>query len=57
MAETARWGVVDPDCRMHGLENLCVTGASVFPSAGFVNPTLTIVALAIRLAECLKMRI
>jgi choline dehydrogenase-like flavoprotein len=43
-------GVVDPDGRMHGLENVYCAGASVFPGAGFANPTLTIVALALRLA-------
>jgi choline dehydrogenase-like flavoprotein len=47
----ARRGVVDTDCRVHALDNLYVAGASVFPTAGFANPTLTIVALAIRLAE------
>jgi choline dehydrogenase-like flavoprotein len=40
---------------VHGMENLYVTGASVFPTAGFANPTLTIVALALRLAEHLKL--
>ena len=43
-------GVVDADCRVHGLDNLWVSGASVFPTAGFANPVLTIVALAVRLA-------
>ena len=42
-------GVVDPHCRVHGIENLFVASGSVFPSAGFVNPTLTVVALALRL--------
>jgi choline dehydrogenase-like flavoprotein len=42
-------GVVDPQCRVHGMENLFVASGSVFPSAGFVNPTLTVVALALRL--------
>lgn len=44
-------GVVDADGKVHGTRNLYVAGASVFPSAGFANPTLTIVALALRLAE------
>jgi choline dehydrogenase-like flavoprotein len=44
-------GVVDPDLRVHGVENLFVTGASVFPTAGVANPTLSIVALSLRLAE------
>ena len=52
-----RYGVVDADGRVHGTDNLYVTGGSVFPSAGFANPTLTIVALALRLADHLKLRI
>lgn len=51
-----RRGVADADCRVHGTENLYVAGASVFPTAGFANPTLTIVALAVRLADHLKAR-
>jgi choline dehydrogenase-like flavoprotein len=50
-------GVVDSDGRVHDTENLFVTGASVFPSAGFANPTLTILALALRLADHLKGRV
>ncbi len=47
-------GVVNEDCRVHGVANLYVAGASVFPTAGAANPTLTIVALALRLADHLK---
>ncbi|HYM32603.1 MAG TPA: GMC family oxidoreductase [Candidatus Cybelea sp.] len=54
MSANPRLGVVDADCRVHGLENLYVAGSSVFPTGGHVPPTLTIVALAIRLAEHLK---
>jgi choline dehydrogenase-like flavoprotein len=43
--------VVDGECRVHGYENLFVGGSSVFPSGGYANPTLTIVALALRLAD------
>jgi len=50
-------GVVDPDCRVHGLANLFIAGSSVFPTAGYANPTLTIVALALRLADHLKTRL
>lgn len=57
MHEDARFGVVDPDGRVHGVDNLYVSGASVFPSAGFANPTLTIVALALKLADHLKRRL
>jgi choline dehydrogenase-like flavoprotein len=51
-----RSGVVDADGRVHGMDNLYVTGASVFPTAGCANPTLTIVALALRLADHLAPR-
>jgi choline dehydrogenase-like flavoprotein len=54
MAEDPRLGVVDKDCRVHGLENLYMAGSSVFPTGGFANPTLTIVELALRLAQFLK---
>lgn len=54
MAATERRGVVDSDCRVYGLSNLFIAGSAVFPTSGQANPTLTIVALAIRLAEHLK---
>ncbi|MEZ5848573.1 MAG: GMC family oxidoreductase [Geminicoccaceae bacterium] len=47
-------GVVDADCRVHGVGNLFIAGSSVFPTSGMANPTLTILALAIRLADHLK---
>ena len=47
--ETA--GVVDADCRVFGFDNLFIAGSSVFPTGGAANPTLTITALAIRLAD------
>lgn len=56
MANHPQWGVVDRDGRVFGTDNLFVTGASIFPTAGFANPTLTIVALALRLAEHLRNR-
>ncbi len=56
MHEDPRYGVVDGDGRVHETDNLYITGGSVFPSAGFANPTLTIVALALRLADHLKQR-
>lgn len=46
-----RTSVVDTDLRVHGVENLYCAGASVFPTSGCANPTFTIVALSIRLAE------
>jgi choline dehydrogenase-like flavoprotein len=54
MADDPRRGVVDADGRVHGVPNLYVTGGSVFPTAGYVNPTLTMVALAARLAAHLR---
>jgi choline dehydrogenase-like flavoprotein len=47
-------GVVDENSRVHGTSNLFVAGSSVFPSGGYANPTLTIVALALRLGDYLK---
>jgi choline dehydrogenase-like flavoprotein len=50
MHSDPRRGVVDADCRVHGIANLYVAGSSVFPTSGAANPTLTIIALALRLA-------
>ena len=44
-------GVVDTDCRLHGTANLWIASSSVFPTCGHANPTLTILALVLRLAE------
>lgn len=52
-----RHGVVDADGRVHGLANLYVAGSSIFPSVGCINPTLTIVALAVRLGDHLRDRL
>jgi choline dehydrogenase-like flavoprotein len=51
MAHEPAQGVVDEDCRVFGVHNLYVAGSAVFPTSGQANPTLTIVALAIRLAQ------
>ena len=47
-------GVVDVNCRVHGLANLYIAGAAVYPTAGCVNPTLTLVALTLRLSDHLR---
>ncbi len=47
-------GVVDANCRVHGVSNLHVIGSSVFTTNGHGNPTLTIVALSLRLADRLQ---
>jgi choline dehydrogenase-like flavoprotein len=49
-----RKGVVDINCRVHDVHNLFIAGSSVFPAYGHINPTLTIVALATRLADHVK---
>jgi choline dehydrogenase-like flavoprotein len=54
MAADPRNGVVDSDCRVHNMKNLYIGGSSVFPTGGNDMPTLTIVALAHRLADHLK---
>ena len=56
MAADPRKGVVDANCKVHGVENLYVAGSSVFTTSSTVNPTLTIVALALRLADHVQTR-
>ena len=51
MAARPEEGVVDAQARVHGIANLYIAGSSVFPTPGWANPTLTIVALALRLAD------
>lgn len=47
-------GVVDSNCKVHGISNLYVAGSSVFPTAGANFPTFTLVALSLRLSDHLK---
>ncbi|MGC3947907.1 MAG: GMC family oxidoreductase [Chryseolinea sp.] len=56
MNEDPKKGVVDLDCKVHGLQNLYIAGSSVFPVGGYANPTLTIIALAMRLADHIKLK-
>ena len=49
MSDDPRTGVVDRNCRVHGIRNLYIGGSSVFATSGQCNPTTTIVALAARL--------
>ena len=51
MARSPREGVVDEQCRVHGVNNLYIAGSSVFPTSGIANPTLTLLALAFRLGD------
>lgn len=57
MADSIDRGVVDSNAKVYGIDNLYVAGASVFPTGGHSNPTLTLIALAIRLADHLKVRL
>lgn len=54
MADSPARGVVDAQCRLFGVGNLYVASASVFPTCGHASPTLTTVALAVRLADHLR---
>lgn len=54
MADEPTRGVVDSDCKVHGLANLWVGGSSVYPTSGVANPTFTLTALALRLADHLE---
>ena len=51
MSPSPAAGVVDTDCRIHGMTNLYIAGSSVFPTPGFAKPTFTIVQLALRLGD------
>ncbi len=52
-----RASVLDPNCKAHDLDNLYVTDASFFPSSGAVNPSLTIIANALRVGDHLLERL
>jgi choline dehydrogenase-like flavoprotein len=57
MSDDPARGVVDRDARVHGLANLSIAGSSVFPVAGAKSPTITIIQLALRLADRLRAEI
>jgi len=54
MHENEKYGVVDSNCKIHVINNLYIAGSSVFPNCGYANPTMTIVALSLRLADHVK---
>jgi choline dehydrogenase-like flavoprotein len=54
MSADPKGGVVNVNCQVHGVNNLYVAGSSVFPTAGHANPTLTIAAMSLRLADHLR---
>jgi len=54
MSTDPKQGVVDSNCKVHGISNLFIAGSSCFTTAGAANPTLTLVALTIRLSDHIK---
>ena len=54
MSASPEDGVVDSQCRVHGVGNLHLASAAVFPTSGQANPTLTLLALTLRLAARLR---
>ncbi len=57
MHEASRRGVVDANCEVHGIRNLFVAGSAAFATSGSANPTLTLIALSLRLSDHLKTKI
>jgi choline dehydrogenase-like flavoprotein len=57
MSASPNEGVVDADAKVHGIENLYVAGSSIFPTVGSANPTLTLMATSLKLADQLRMRV
>ena len=57
MTDNPKTGVVDKNCRVNRIANLYIAGSSVFPTIGYANPTLSIVALALRLADHTKIQL
>jgi choline dehydrogenase-like flavoprotein len=57
MGNDERTSVVNRDCQMHSVHNLYIAGSSVFPTSGQANPTLTLLALALRLGDKLGRRL
>ena len=56
MSDDPAKGVTDANCKVHGLHNLFIAGSSVFPTVGSDFPTITIVALALRLCDKISER-
>jgi choline dehydrogenase-like flavoprotein len=54
MSDDPSQGVVDRHCRVHGVRNLYIGSSAVFPTSGHSNPTLTLIALVLRIADQIK---
>ncbi len=57
MSDDPRHGVVDRNCRVHGVRNLFIAGSATFATGGYANPTLTNLALSIRVADQVKLEL
>lgn len=57
MSDDPRQGVVDANCQIHGIQNLYVAGAACYATSAAPNPTLTLVALSLRLSDYLKRQV
>jgi choline dehydrogenase-like flavoprotein len=57
MHDDPKQGVVDANCTVHGLANLHVAGSAAFTTSGTANPTLTLIALSLRLSDHLKTKV
>jgi len=57
MSDNPKEGVVDANCKVHGISNLFVAGSSCFTTGGAVNPTYTVVAISLRLSDYIKEQI
>lgn len=57
MGTDPKTSVVDSNCLVHNYQNLYIAGSSVFPTSGFSNPTLTLLALCMRMSDLLKVRL
>ncbi|MDB5947549.1 MAG: oxidoreductase-like protein, partial [Ramlibacter sp.] len=57
MGTDPRTSVVDADCKVHSVDNLFVAGSAAFPTSSQANPTLTLIALSLRLADRLARRL
>ena len=57
MSDDPTTGVVDANCQIHGIENLYVAGSACYATSGAPNPTLTLVALSLRLSDYVRNKI